>query len=128
MWKHNKTCNATTNSIIKPNIDISEIGDIKKVSIYQSLIKDENGDAQIHDLTAIQFSPSWEEGPKWPVVQQGPQIQLQKTTTKPKEASGFKTCVVVPDIQFGFYRNFDGTLEPTHDEKCISILISFILI
>ena len=110
----------------KKNIDISEIGDIKKVSIYQSLIKDENGDAQIHDLTAIQFSPSWEEGPKWPVVQQGPQIQLQKTTTKPKEASGFKTCVVVPDIQFGFYRNFDGTLEPTHDEKCISILISMI--
>jgi hypothetical protein len=110
----------------KKNIDISEIGDIKKVSIYQSLIKDENGDAQIHDLTAIQFSPSWEEGPKWPVVQQGPQIQLQKTTTKPKEASGFKTCIVVPDIQFGFYRNFDGTLEPTHDEKCISILISMI--
>ncbi len=110
----------------KKNIDISEIGDIKKVSIYQSLTKDENGEAQVHDLTAIQFTPSWDEGPKWPVIQQGPQIQLQKTTTKPQTPSGYKTCIIVPDIQFGFYRNFDGNLEPTHDEKCISILLAMI--
>jgi predicted phosphodiesterase len=110
----------------KKNIDISEIGDIKKVSIYQSLTKGDDGEAVVHDLAAIQFAPSWDEGPKWPVIQQGPQIQLQKTTTKPQSTSGYKTCIVVPDIQFGFYRNFDGTLEATHDEKCISILISMI--
>jgi hypothetical protein len=121
-----KMLGAIADLLERKNIDVADIGDIKRVSIYQSLIKDENGDAQVHDLAAIQFAPSWDEGPKWPVIQQGPQIQLQKTTTKPKEASGFKTCVVVPDIQFGFYRGFDGKLEPTHDEKCISILISMI--
>lgn len=121
-----KMLGAIAELLERKNIDVADIGDIKRVSIYQSLIKDENGEAQVHDLAAIQFAPSWDEGPKWPVVQQGPQIQLQKTTTKPKEASGFKTCVVVPDIQFGFYRNFESKLEPTHDEKCISILISMI--
>jgi len=121
-----KMLGAIAELLERKNIDVADIGDIKRVSIYQSLIKDENGDAQVHDLAAIQFAPSWDEGPKWPVIQQGPQIQLQKTTTKPKEASGFKTCIVVPDIQFGFYRNFEGKLEPTHDEKCISILISMI--
>lgn len=112
--------------LTKKNIDISEIGDIKKVSIYQSLIKDENGEAQVHDLAAIQFSPSWDEGPKWPVIQPGPQIQVQKSTTKPKAPSGFKTAIIPPDIQIGYFRNREGNLEPTHDEKALDICISMI--
>ena len=112
--------------LTKKNIDISEIGDIKKVSIYQSLTKDENGEAQVHDLAAIQFSPSWDEGPKWPVIQPGPQIQVQKPTTKPKSSNGFKTAVVPPDIQIGYFRNREGNLEPTHDEKALDICISMI--
>ena len=110
----------------RKNIDITEIGDIKRISLYQSMIKDDQGEAQIHDLAAIQFSPSWESGPEWPVVQQGPSVQLPKLTTKPSEPKQFKTCVVVPDIQFGFYRNQDGTMEPTHDEKAISICLAMI--
>ena len=110
----------------RKNIDIAEIGDIKKVSIYQSLTKDENGDAQVHDLAAIQFAPSWDEGPKWPVVQPGPQIQLQKITTKPQKPATFKTAVIPPDIQIGYFRNRDGNLEPTHDEKALSICVSMI--
>ncbi len=110
----------------RKNIDIAEIGDIKKVSIYQSLIKDENGDAQVHDLAAIQFSPAWESGPEWPVVQPGPQIQLQKSNTKPRVSKGYKTAVIPPDIQIGYFRNRDGELEPTHDEGAIDICIAMI--
>jgi len=110
----------------RKNIDLSEIGDIKKVSLYQSMLKDEQGEAQIHDLAAIQFSPRWESGPEWPVIQQGKPVQLQKSTTKPKAATAFKTCIIPPDIQIGYYRNFDGNLEPTHDEKALSILIALI--
>lgn len=110
----------------RKNIDLGEIGDIKKVSIYQSLTKDENGEAQVHDLAAIQFSPAWEEGPKWPVIQPGPKIQLQKPTTKATKAKGFKTAVVPPDIQIGYFRNREGNLEPTHDEKALDICISMI--
>lgn len=110
----------------RKNIDIAEIGDIKKVSIYQSLIKDENGDAQVHDLAAIQFSPSWDAGPQWPVVQPGPQIQVQKTKTKSKATKGFKTAIIPPDIQIGYFRNRDGQLEPTHDENAIDVCLAMI--
>lgn len=110
----------------RKNIDLSEIGDIKKVSLYQSMLKDEQGEAQIHDLAAIQFSPKWETGPDWPVIQQGKPVQLQKSNTKPKAPTAFKTCVIPPDIQIGYFRNQDGTLEPTHDEKAISIFLALI--
>lgn len=78
----------------RKNIDINEIGDIKRVSLYQSMLKDDQGEAQIHDLAAIQFSPKWETGPEWPVIQQGKPVQLQKSNTKPKPPATFKTCVV----------------------------------
>ena len=110
----------------RKNIDINEIGDIKRVSLYQSMLKDDQGEAQIHDLAAIQFSPKWETGPEWPVIQQGKPVQLQKTTTKPKPPATFKTCVVPPDIQIGYFRNQEGVLEPTHDEKAISIFLGLI--
>jgi hypothetical protein len=110
----------------RKKIDLSEIGDIKKVSLYQSIIKNDQGEAEVQDLAAIQFSPKWESGPEWPVVQQGKPVQLQKVTTKPVKKAGFKTCVVVPDIQFGFFRNKDGTLEPTHDEVAIDICLAMI--
>ena len=110
----------------RKNIDLSEIGDIKKISLYQSMLKDEQGDAQIHDLAAIQFSPKWETGPEWPVITQGKPVQLQKTTTKPKPPANFKTCVIPPDIQIGYFRNMNGELEPTHDEAAINILLAVI--
>jgi metallophosphoesterase superfamily enzyme len=36
------------------------------------------------------------------------------------------TAVVPPDIQIGYYRNRDGTLEPTHDEKALAVAIRLI--
>jgi hypothetical protein len=110
----------------RKNIDINEIGDVRKVKLYQSLTKDADGEAQIHDLAAIQFSPKWETGPEWPVVQQGPAIKLPPVTTKTKKPTTFKTCVIVPDIQIGYYRGRDGQLEPTHDEKAIHVCLKMI--
>jgi len=110
----------------KKNIDINEIGDIKRVKLYQALTKDAEGEAQVHDLAAIQFSPKWETGPEWPVIQQGPAIKLPTPKAKKKKATTFKTCVVPPDIQIGYYRNREGMLEPTHDEKALEICIKVI--
>jgi len=121
-----KILGAIADMLERKNISLDEIGEIKRVSVYQSIIKNDLGEAEVQDLTAIQFSPKWESGPEWPVVQQGPSIQIQKTKTKSKQTKGFKTCIVTPDIQIGYYRNFDGTLEPTHDEKALDILIALI--
>ena len=69
------------------DIDLEEIGDIKKVSLYQSLTKDSDGEAQNHDLVGIQISPAWETGPEWPVIQPGPAIKLPKSSATKSTAS-----------------------------------------
>lgn len=110
----------------RKNIDIADIGDVSRVSIYQSLTKNEEGEAEIHDLAAIQFSPTWDSGPKWPVIQQGPAIKLPVKKTRALKKSKFKKCVVIPDAQIGYYRGHDGALEPTHDESAIKIVLDLI--
>ena len=106
----------------RQDIDIDQIGDIKKISVYQSLTKDADGEAQVHDLVGIQISPSWETGPEWPVIQPGPAIKLPKSATTKKKTT-LKTCVVLPDMQIGYFRNKDGELEATHDEDAIAIAL-----
>lgn len=110
----------------RKNISLEDIGDIRKVSLYQSLTKDEEGEAQVHDLAAIQFSPKWEQGPEWPVVQPGPKVDLPKPAKYKKTSTGFHKTVIVPDAQIGYYRGRDGQLEPTHDEAAIAVVISAI--
>jgi predicted phosphodiesterase len=109
----------------RQQIDINEIGEIKRVSLYQSLTKDQEGEAQIHDLAAIQFSPKWEAGPEWDLVRCGPTIKLPKTQVK-QSTSTWKKCVVLPDIQAGFFRALDGTLVSTHDPVAIDYALSVI--
>lgn len=113
--------------LLKRNdIEVDEIGSVKRVSLYQSLTKNEDGDAEIHDLLGIQFSPAFESGPQWPVVQPGPQVKLPQVKAKAKPASDYQTCVVLPDMQIGYFRNKAGELEPTHDEGAIDIAFSII--
>lgn len=113
--------------LLKRNdIDVDEIGSVKKVSLYQSLTKNDDGEAEIHDLLGIQFNPAFEKGPQWPVVQPGPPIKLPPVKSKPKPATDYQTCVVLPDMQIGYFRNRAGELEPTHDEEAIDIAFSII--
>lgn len=109
----------------RQNIDINEIGSVKRVSLYQSLTKDQDGEAQIHDLSAIQFSPKWADGPEWNPVNQGPAVKLPKVTVK-QSISDWKKCVVLPDIQAGFFRNANGELVSTHDPVAMDYAIAVI--
>ena len=105
-------------------IDIDEIGAIKRVSLYQAVTKDtETGEASVHDLTGVQFSPKWETGPEWPVIQQGPSVKLP-TAKATKAKSGWPVAVVLPDIQCGYFSAVDGSLEAIHDERAISVALS----
>ena len=106
-------------------IDIEEVGRIQRVSLYQSLTKNEDGEAEIHDLTAVQLSPKWAEGPSWPTIQPGPAYKLP--ARKPsKTPSGWPVCVVLPDMQVGYFRASDGTLEAIHDEQAIGIALDIL--
>lgn len=124
--KNGKALGQLLELLDRKNIDIEDIGDVQRVSIYQSLTKNEDGEAEIHDLAAIQFSPTWDSGPSWPVVQPGPSIKLPGSRAEIKTKNKFKKCVIVPDAQIGYYRNREGNLEATHDEKAIQIAIELI--
>lgn len=124
--KSKKVLNAIEEMIRAKGIDLAEIGAVKKVSIYQQVTKDAEGEFQVHDLQAIQFSPAWETGPQWELPKPGPSVQIQKSTVKPILKTNAKTAVIVPDIQIGYFRDENGSLVPTHDEKAIAIAMSMI--
>lgn len=109
----------------RQGISIDEIGKVQRVSLYQSLTKNEEGEAEVHDLVGIQFSPTWESGPEWVPVDRGPAIRLPSSKAS-KARSGWPCAVVLPDCQIGFYRLPDGSLEPTHDERAISVSLAIV--
>ncbi|NCU68347.1 MAG: hypothetical protein EBW29_01820, partial [Candidatus Fonsibacter ubiquis] len=92
----------------RKNIALEDIGDIKQVSLYQQMYKNADNEAEIQDLAAIQFSPKWELGPEWPVVQRGPVQIIEKKRVSKKAKTTFKKDVIVPDAQIGYYRGRDG--------------------
>lgn len=64
--------------------------------------------------------------PRWPVISPAPMVRLPKVTAKPKKEGRFKSAVILPDMQIGFYRDRDGTFVPTHDDVAIDIALSII--
>lgn len=100
-------------------IDVDEIGRVQRVSLYQSLTKNEDGEAEIHDLAAVQLSPSWEDGPQWELPKPGPSYKLPPRKAN-KVTRDLRVCVTLPDCQIGYYRLADDSLEPTHDESAIA--------
>lgn len=104
-------------------ISIDEIGQVKRISLYQSITKNDEGEAELHDLTGIQFSPKFESGPDWPVIKQGPAVKVLPTKAT-KSHTGWPTAFVFPDIQCGYYRLADGSLDPIHDERALNVAIA----
>jgi hypothetical protein len=110
-------------------IDVDDIGKIARVNLWQGMSKDDEGNAVVTDLMGIQLSPSWAEGPAWPVVEPcKPHIVKIKPhpLLKPTVSKGWSTAVVLPDIQIGYYRDRAGELHPTHDEAALSIALQVV--
>lgn len=105
-------------------ISPDEVGRIQRISLYQTITKDSEGVAEVHDLQAIQLSPSWETGPQWELIRPGPSVKLPPVKVKPKPVRDHKVAVIVPDMQIGYFRNASGELEPTHDEAAMSIMLA----
>ena len=68
------------------NIKPEEVGSIKsmKVGKWQTVTKDEAGEAQIHDLrgASLVLSPKWDSGPEWPVIVPGPKYNIPRIKAK----------------------------------------------
>lgn len=106
-------------------IDPAEIGTVQRISLYQSLTKNNEGDAEIHDLVGIQLSPAWADGPAWPVVQ-----PAAPTIIKPLKAKfvdrAERITVILPDPQIGYRRMSDGEMIPTHDEQAMAVALQVV--
>lgn len=107
----------------RQGIDVEDIGRVTKIKAWQGFYKDESGKSQTVDMVGLQFSPVWEDGPQWPVIQPGPVVRLPARKAKPAKPGGLPIAMVGPDMQIGYFRNRAGDLEPTHDERAISVFI-----
>ncbi len=108
-------------------IEPSEVGQlhrIKDVRLYQGMTKNNDGEAEVHDMASIVLSPKWESGPEWPVIQPGASYRLPPLPAKPKSPTDFKTCVVAPDMQIGYYYDKNDQLVPTHDPVAIDLFLA----
>jgi hypothetical protein len=57
-------------------ITAEEIGRLSRISMWQGLTKNEEGEAEVHDLYGFQLAPSWDAGPEWPVITEAPSYRL----------------------------------------------------
>ena len=107
-------------------IDLAELeaASVKDVKFWQSMHKDNDGEAIVTDLAGITFSPAWETGPAWPVVQPGPKVPLHKPA-KARIGKGYQRFMSLPDMQVGYFWR-DGELIPTHDEEALAIVLAMV--
>jgi len=66
--------------------------------------------------------------PAWPLIQPATQttINVIKYIPAPVESSEWKTAVILPDPQIGFRKYEDGTLDPFHDERAMSVALKIV--
>jgi predicted phosphodiesterase len=108
-----------------------DIGRVKAVRLseWQGLIKNEDGEAEIHDLkgASILLTPAWEDGPRWPVVDRAAQapVAVKRKTLSAKRK--WRTAVVLPDVQIGYRRDIDtAELDAFHDEKAMAAALQVV--
>lgn len=117
---------AVAAELVRRGITPEDVGKVRRISMWQSITKDKEGDAHLHDLFGFQINPAFEDGPAWPVVQPGPQVKVSAPKLASRGGDASSVAVVLPDMQCGYYRNADGTLEAIHDERAIDAALMVI--
>lgn len=110
-------------------IDLTDLAEasIKGVKLHQMGYKDDEGNPGTQDLVSIHLSPSWENGPAWPVIQPGPTGKLNAPARKANRRKKWLTAFIIPDVQFGYFDVGDGDeriLEPIHDEAALAVALA----
>jgi hypothetical protein len=108
-------------------ISTDDIGQVHRVNIWQGMSKDADGEVQVTDLTGIQLSPVWAEGPEWPVIAPAkPTIVRPGALRSVKRPAGFGVAMTLPDMQIGYYVDGSGELRATHDEAAIDVALQLV--
>ncbi len=106
-------------------IDLAELeaANVKNAGFWQTMHKDDDGNAIVTDLAKIELVPSWDSGPAWPVVQPGPRPKPAPKAKK-QAGKGWRDAYLVPDIQIGYFTDGDGNLVPIHDEAAMAVALA----
>lgn len=107
-------------------IDLDDIARVTKVKAWQGFMKDDDGQRVVVDLHGIELVPSWADGPQWPVIQPGPSYRLPATKATVRTEDGWRTAVILPDIQCGYFRTAAEELEPIHDEAALAVALAIV--
>jgi len=107
-------------------LEPSDVGAIEKIKFYEGFYKDDEGTAHTVPQVSFHIDPTWRTGPEWPVVQRAEPAQVRPVTCKRKVLKGWHKAVVLPDIQFGYRRYEDGSLDPFHDEAAIDVALQIV--
>lgn len=121
---------ATVARLLDANgLDVNDIGSIKAVKLneWQGMVKGEDGEPRIIDMkgASLVLHPSWDSGPKWPVVQPAQPVVVKiPRATGSSRGPGWLKALILPDLQVGFRRDVaTGELEPFHDLRAIDIAL-----
>lgn len=109
-------------------VSIEDIGGIAKSSSYQNMYRNEKGEMEIKELWKFDFKPVTFTAPAWEPIAPAPKyIVVDNPAIKAKQDdSKLKTCVIVPDMQIGYFRNTDEQLVPIHDEDAIELALKIV--
>lgn len=129
------------------SVDLADLGEVRQITIndkdWEALAKgemkkevdpvtgktrayrDKTRKEQMHARnTKIVLAPSWDTGPKWPVVQPARAVKATVPKRRGVPLIGlWRTLLFIPDEQIGFRRLASGVLEPFHDPRCIDIVL-----
>ena len=105
--------------------DIQRVEKVR-VGTYQMLTKNDEGEAEIHDLEVrnIVYTPKTEYDESL-FISQAPPTVIRPTKSRPK-TNREETAIILPDIQAGYRKFEDGTLDPFHDVQAIDVCLQII--
>lgn len=111
--------------LVAKGVTPEEIGRVRRLSGWQTVTKDADGEAHLHDLYGFQLAPSWDDGPAWQPVDRGPAVKVA-AARRGLVPSSDQVAVILPDVQAGYFRNAAVELEPIHDTAAIDAAIAVV--
>lgn len=112
------TASAIAALLNEKGIPLSQIGNVQSAK-FSSWGKE--GDKQDATSVTLKFSPAFEDGPEWPVVQPAAPTVIKPINVNKVIERNIKRAFILPDPQIG-YRLDAKTheLDPIHDERAMA--------
>lgn len=120
------TIRAVAELLQRAGVDPDDVGRVEKVRLseWQTAIN-ADGEPEILDLrgASVVLTPSWAEGPRWPVVQPAAPVKVTFSGRVGRVGppdGGHVRAVILPDTQIGYRLDHRGELEAFHDEAALA--------